>query len=223
MTGPLDSRTTMELLLAAMAGISIAAACGLRAFLPILALAGGARLGWVHLSPSMAWLSGDAVIWALSAATVIELLADKVPALDHMLDLVSTFIRPVAAAFAAWAGIAGLNPVLGMSAALIMGAGALGVHALKAKTRVGSSALTLGAANPILSFIEDAITATMSAIALLAPILGAILVLLAIYLCWRAYFLTRSAVPAGPSMSSPPAAGSGPGSGSQHSSKDRRT
>lgn len=201
MSVTLDPRTTMELVLAAMAGISIAAACGLRAFLPLLALAGGARIGLVQLSPTMAWLSGDAVILALTTATIIELLADKIPALDHVLDTVSTIIRPLAAAFAAWVGIAGLHPMLGMSAALVMGAGALGVHALKAKTRVGSSALTLGTANPVLSFIEDAITVTISAVALLAPILGAILVSLGIFLCWRifsrprAVALTAQAIP----------------------------
>lgn len=199
---PLDSRTTMELVLAALAGISIAAACGLRAFLPLLALAGGARIGLVHLSPSMGWLAGDAVIWTLTIATVIELLADKVPALDHALDAVSTFIRPVAAAFAAWAGIGGLHPALGMAAALIMGASALGVHALKAKTRIGSSALTMGAANPILSFIEDAVTVTISAVALLAPILGAILVATGLLVWWRAV-TRRAAPPALPGESRP--------------------
>lgn len=186
MSVQLDPRTTWELVLAAMAGISIAAACGLRAFLPLLALAGGARLGLVHLSPSMAWLSGDAVIWALTTATVLELLGDKIPALDHALDAVSTFIRPVAAAFAAYAGFGGGHPVIGLAAGLVMGAGALGVHALKAKTRIGSSALTLGTANPILSFIEDAVTLTISTIALLAPILGASLVALGLFLWWRA-------------------------------------
>ncbi len=180
-----DPRTTWELVLAAMAGISIAAACGLRAFLPILALAGGARLGLVHLSPSMAWLSGDAVIWALTTATIIELMGDKIPAVDHALDMAATFIRPVAAAFAAWAGIAGGHPVLAMAAALIMGAGALGVHALKAKTRIGSSALTLGTANPILSFAEDAVAGTISLIGVLAPILGAILVATGLFWWWR--------------------------------------
>ena len=181
-----DPRTTWELVLAAMAGISIAAACGLRAFLPLLALAGGARLGLVHLSPSMDWLSGDAVIWALTTATIIEMMGDKIPAVDHALDVAATFVRPVAAAFAAWAGIAGGHPALAMAAALIMGAGALGVHALKAKTRIGSSALTLGTANPILSFAEDAVAGTISLIGLLAPILGTILVATGLFWWWRA-------------------------------------
>ncbi len=213
MSVPFDPRTSTELVLAAMAGISIAAACGLRAFLPLLALAGGARLGLVQLSPSMAWLSGDAVIWALTTATIVELLADKIPALDHALDLVSTVLRPVAAAFAAWAGIVGLHPVLGMSAALIMGAGALGVHALKAKTRLGSTALTLGTANPVLSFIEDAITVTISAVALLAPILGAILVSVGIFVCWRAFPRPRPMALASPHIPAAPDAQLGRGVG----------
>jgi len=218
MSVQLDPRTTWELVLAAMAGISIAAACGLRAFLPLLALAGGARLGLVHLSPSMSWISGDAVIYALTIATILELLGDKIPALDHALDVLSTFIRPAAAAFAAWAGIGGLHPVLGMTAALVMGAGALGVHALKAKTRVGSSVLTLGAANPFLSFLEDAVTVTISAIALLAPILGAILVALGLYLWWRA--VAKQRPPGAPSGGSSVAAMASPTGPPRHTLED---
>ncbi len=172
--------------LAAMAGTAIAAACGLRAFLPLLALAGGARLGLVKLDPSTAWMAGDAAILALTTATVIELLADKVPALDHALDAVSTFIRPAAAALAAWAGFAGVHPLLGFTAATVLGAGAVGVHAAKSKLRLGSSALTLGTANPVISFIEDAITLTVSLVAILAPLAAMAMVALGVWLVARA-------------------------------------
>lgn len=181
-----DAPVWLPYVLAAMAGTAIAAACGLRAFLPLLALAGGARLGLVRLDESTAWMAGDAAILALTTATVIELLADKVPALDHALDAVSTFIRPAAAALAAWAGFAGVHPLLGFTAATVLGAGAVGVHAAKAKLRLGSSALTLGTANPVLSFIEDAVTITISLVAVLVPLLGLAMVALGAWLVSRA-------------------------------------
>lgn len=184
--------TWMPFVLAAVAGTAIAAACGLRAFLPLLVLAGGARLGFVQLDESARWIAGDASILALTTATVLELLADKVPALDHALDAVSTFIRPAAAALAAWVGFAGLHPALGVVAGLILGAGALGVHATKSKVRLGSSAFTLGAANPILSFVEDAITLSLSLLAILAPLLALAMVALGVTLLVRAVRKRRS-------------------------------
>jgi hypothetical protein len=99
--------TSGELLLregivTAAAGIAIAAACGLRAFLPLLALAIGVRTHMIEVDPAAAWIANTPVMVALVWATVIELAADKVPPLDHFLDLVAMVLRPAAAGIAAW-------------------------------------------------------------------------------------------------------------------------
>jgi len=158
--------------LVALGGVAIAAACGLRAFLPLLVLGLGARFGLVHLAPQAAWLSGDTVLWTLGVAAVLELLGDKIPVVDHALDVAGTFVRPAAAAVAGWATFAGVHPALSFAAAVVLGAGALGVHALKAKTRLGSSALTLGHANPLLSVTEDVAAGALSGLAILAPLVA---------------------------------------------------
>lgn len=165
--GPLDLR---DLVFAAAAGTAIAAACGLRAFLPLLALALGVHFGFVHVEKAGAWIGTTPAIVTLVWATVIELAADKVPALDHVLDLIATFLRPVAAGVAAWCTFVGVHPALAVAAALILGTGAMGLHVAKAKVRLGSSMLTLGAANPMLSIVEDALATGLSAMAILAPI-----------------------------------------------------
>src|SRR5437867_13429588 len=89
--------------LALATGVGIAAACGLRAFLPLLVVGLAARLGVIELKPGLEWLTGDLVLVSLGVATTLEILADKVPALDHALDLVATFIRPLAAWLGAYA------------------------------------------------------------------------------------------------------------------------
>jgi hypothetical protein len=165
--GPLDLR---DLVFAAAAGTAIAAACGLRAFLPLLALAVGVRFGLVHVSDAGAWIGSTAAIVTLLWATLLELAADKVPALDHVLDLVATVLRPLAAGVAAWCTFVGVHPALAVAAAVILGTGAMGVHVAKAKVRLGSSMLTLGAANPLISFVEDALATGLSAMAVLAPV-----------------------------------------------------
>jgi len=162
---------------AMLAGVAIAAACGLRAFLPLLALSLGARAGLVHLAPAAGWLASDAALGALAVATLLEVLADKVPVVDHALDVVATFVRPAAAAIAAWSTFGTVHPALALVAAIVLGGGALGIHALKAKARLGSTALTLGHANPVLSAGEDAAAAGLSALAILVPVLAALLAL----------------------------------------------
>lgn len=183
---PIDL-SQLDLVLAGVAGVGIAAACGLRAFLPLLALSIGVHFGFVKVDPSMAWIGWPPATIALLWATVLELAADKVPALDHFLDLVGTALRPLAAALAGWVTFTGVHPAVGVAAGLVLGAGAMGVHMAKAKVRLGSSMLTLGSANPILSFIEDAIAIGLAAMAILAPLAALFGVVLVAWAFRRVY------------------------------------
>lgn len=173
----IDPQTTLQVIFVALGGIAIAAACGLRAFLPLLALGLAARFGIIHLAAQASWLQGTAVLAMLGVATVLEVLADKIPVVDHALDAAATFVRPAAAALAGWASFAGMPPALSYAAAVVLGAGALGIHALKAKTRLGSTALTLGHANPVLSVGEDVTALGLSIMGIVVPVLSAVVVL----------------------------------------------
>jgi len=169
-----------DLLLALASGVGIAAACGLRAFLPLLAVGLAARFGLLHLRPGLEWLAGDATLWALGAATLLEVLGDKVPVMDHALDALGTVVRPAAAWVGTYALLEGWGTPWAQLVALMMGVGALAVHGVKAKTRLGSTALSLGHANSLLSSVEDALAVALTAAALLVPLaallLGAALV-----------------------------------------------
>ena len=187
-----DAIAVRDLVFAAAAGTAIAAACGLRAFLPLLALAIGVRFELLHVAPSAAWIGSTPAIVTLVWATVIELAADKVPALDHVLDLIATGLRPLAAGIAAWCTFAGVHPAIAVAAALIMGTGAMGVHVAKAKVRLGSSMLTFGTANPLLSFGEDALATGLSAMAVLAPLAALVGVALLVWALMRVFRSPRN-------------------------------
>lgn len=163
-----------SLLLAACSGLAVAAACGLRAFLPLLVIGAAGRLGVVPLHDSVAWLAATPTLWALAVATVFEIAGDKIPALDHALDAIGIVIRPAAGALAAYAAIAGWPEPLPVVLALVAGTGALGVQALKAKTRVGSTLFTAGVGNPVLSVAEDLGAFGLAALALLVPLLAVV-------------------------------------------------
>ena len=81
-----DRLLARDLVFAAAAGIAIAAACGLRAFLPLLALSLGVRFHLVHVDHAAAWIASTPVVVTLLWAALIEIVADKVPALDHLLE-----------------------------------------------------------------------------------------------------------------------------------------
>ena len=161
-----------SLWLALATGVAIAAACGLRAFLPLFVVGVAARLGVIDLKPGLDWLAGNPALVALGLATVLEILADKVPAVDHALDLVGTVVRPLAAWLGAYAVLVDWPAPWGQLAALVLGSGALALHLAKAKLRLGSTAVTLGHANPLISLAEDAAAVAILVVALLVPLLA---------------------------------------------------
>ena len=175
----------VSLLLALLAGIGIAAACGLRAFLPLFVVGLAARTGWLQLHAGSEWLAGDPALWALGTATVLEVAADKVPVIDHALDAIGTVLRPVAAWVGAYAVLNGWGAPWAQIVSVVLGVGALAVHGAKAKARIGSTTLTLGHANPALSVLEDVTTLGLIAAAILAPLAALLLVLLLVWTVWR--------------------------------------
>src|SRR5262245_28568962 len=160
-----------SLLLALLAGVGIAAACGLRAFLPLLLLGLAARAGWIELQPGLAWLGTTHALWALGAATVLEVAADKIPVVDQALDVIGTLVRPAAAWLGATAVLTGWPSPWGALAGLALGGVALIVHGVKAKLRLGTTVATAGHANPLVSTAEDLVAAGATLIAIVLPLL----------------------------------------------------
>lgn len=167
----------IPLLIALCAGLAVAAAAGLRAFLPLLAVGLAARFGGLPLEPGMRWLGSDPALIALGTAAVLEIAGDKIPIVDHALDAVATVVRPLAAALASYGLLAHWPTPWAQILALLLSGTALAVHALKAKTRIGSTLLTAGFANPWLSIAEDVSAVALLALALVVPVLAAILVI----------------------------------------------
>lgn len=181
---------------ALVGGIVIAATTGLRAFLPLFALGLAGRLGWWRADEHMRWLQSTPALVALGLATVLEIAGDKIPVVDHLLDAVGTVVRPVAGVLGAFVVLQALPTPWGQIAALVLGGLTLGVHGLKAKTRLGSSITTLGAANPGLSIVEDVLALLGTLLALVLPFVALFVAILAVWLLVRAMMrATRMAPP----------------------------
>lgn len=171
----------------------LSASAGLNAYIPLLVVAFLAKFtNLIRLAEPWDALTNWWVIGLLAVLAVIEFFADKVLAVNHINDIIQTFIRPVAGAvlFAASAKvITDIHPVLSMAAGLLV-AGV--VHTVKsAAIRPVVTATTGGAGNVAVSIAEDILSTLLSIIAAVIPVLVAVtlvmLTSLFIWWLWRRY------------------------------------
>jgi hypothetical protein len=160
---------------------TLSTSVGIRPFLTLALASLAMHLGYLHPAHEFAFLGSDGATVLLASFAMLEFIAEKVPAVDHLLHVVHIAAKPVAAAILV--GSAAPDIVQGDGSAYtyaLMGAAALnalGVHAGIAAIRGASTATTAGLANPFISLIEDAATVVATMLALLAPLAGAALAL----------------------------------------------
>jgi hypothetical protein len=148
---------------------------GLRGFLTLLAGSIAIHLGWIHPSAAFAWLGADGASVVLAVFSVLEVLGDKVPFVDHALHATYFLVRPLAAAILVGATVHSESQT---ALYAMMAAGALNalvVHGSAATARAASSATTLGFGNVVLSVAEDLIAAGGIVLAFGKPLLAAVL------------------------------------------------
>ncbi len=187
----MDWSSLAEFLPSLALGIALAACAGLRAWLPLLLASLLARAGWLDLGPSFQFLASNKALLLFAVATVIEIVGDKVPVVDHALDAIGTPLRPAAGALLA-ASVMGhvSDPLTALVLGTAVGApAALVPHAAKTALRAASTTFTGGLANPILSLIEDGVSFVLFVLAVLVPLL--VVGLLALTLLFIARRLRR--------------------------------
>lgn len=169
----------------------LSASAGLNAYIPLLVVA---LLGKFTnlITLNSPWNTHESwwVIGILFVLSLVEFFADKVPAINHVNDLIQTVIRPIAGAivFAASAQIiSNVHPVLAMIMGLFV-AGA--VHTVKSlAVRPAITATTGGVGNIPASVAEDVLSTIVSIIAAIAPVLIAVVLVLGgaliVWWIWR--------------------------------------
>jgi len=183
----------MDALTGIFSAFGLSASAGLNAYIPLLVVALLGRFtDLIELAPPWDTLTNGWIIALLIVLIVIEFFADKVPAINHLNDLIQTFIRPTAGAiiFAASArAITDIHPVLALSCGLLV-AGT--VHAVKSvAVRPAVTATTGGAANVPVSIAEDLISTLLSILSVVIPLLVAMIVIL--FTSWVIWTLWRRA------------------------------
>lgn len=180
--------------------LGLATSAGLNAYIPLLAYGLLARYtDIVSLPEGWMWLSNPILLAIVAVLLAIELVADKIPAVDSVNDILQTLVRPTsgglmfASAFGA-DNIADANTFSDPQTwvLLVVGFGiALAMHLLKMGTRPVINTGTVGVGAPVASTAENVVAASLTGAALFAPVLVLILLLILVapgiwlYLKWR--------------------------------------
>lgn len=185
----------MELL----TGLGLATASGLNAYIPLLTLGLLSRFtDVISLPPGWAWLENGWVMAIVAVLLVVEIVADKIPALDSVNDVIQTFVRPTSGGIVFGSGTAAQTPAVADPGAFAQSGHwipvvigvlvALVVSLTKSAARPAANVATAGVAAPVLSTIEDGVSVGLVFVAILIPVV--VLVVLAL-LGWAFFKLWR--------------------------------
>jgi len=170
---------------------------GLNLYATIATLGLLQRFGIIHLPASLQVLSHPWVLGIAIALYAIEFLADKIPYVDSVWDLVHTLIRPPAAALLAYGATVAAPSEWRWGAALLAGGVALTSHSTKASTRAAVNTSPEPFSNWLLSLGEDTLAVWLTWMATVHPaativIVALLLVLAAFLLFYLFRFLRRA-------------------------------
>jgi len=174
-------------------GIGLAASCGFRVFVPMLVMGVAVRAGQLELSEGWAWLGSWPALTAFSVASIAEIGAYYIPWVDNALDTIHTPAAVVAGIIATAACVSEMHPLLQWSTAIIAGGGiAAAVQGTMVVIRGTSTATTAGLGNFVVSTVELVMSFMMSILAVLLPILAAIVLFTIAVLVVRRVMKTRA-------------------------------
>jgi hypothetical protein len=147
-----------------------AVASGLRLYATVAVLGFLGRAGVVALPGGLKTLENPWIIGIAAALYLVEFLADKVPIVDSIWDIIHTFVRAPAAALLAWAALGGVPEHWRLIAALLCGGVAFSAHGLKASARAAINTSPEPITNWAASFAEEGLVAAVLWIAVTHPV-----------------------------------------------------
>ena len=170
----------MELLTGLLSAFGLSASAGLNAYIPLLVVGTTARFtDLIKLDTPWDTLTNPWILILLGVLVIVEMLADKIPVVNHINDVIQTVVRPAAGAivFAASAQVINdIHPVLELGCGLMV---AGSVHVVKsAAIRPAVTATTGGTANIPVSIAEDLLAITTSILSIVIPIMVVIIIIL---------------------------------------------
>ena len=161
-----------EIWLSIAIGVGLATACGLRVFIPLLAVSCAAHFGHLPLSQGFHWLGSTPALIALGVAAILEIAGYYLPWIDNCLDTVASPAAVLAGALVSVALMADVDPFYKWALGVIAGGGMAGlVQGSTVLARGASTTTTGGLANPFLATAELVGAVVLSVLAIVLPVL----------------------------------------------------
>ena len=183
----------MDLLMTLGRTLGFSAAAGINLYATVAILGLASRYDWVTLPPQFKVFDNDVIIIVALVMYVVEFLADKIPWVDSVWDLIHTLIRPVGGALIAVAALGQASPTVEGLVALLGGTVAAGTHLTKAGTRVMVNASPEPFSNWTLSLLEDVFVVGLGLLTLKYPLLAlGVAVVLLVFIIIFARVLLRA-------------------------------
>lgn len=177
----------------ALAAIAVALgagwASGLNAYAAVLVLGGAERLSLVSLPHDLQVLASPWVLAAAALLFALNFLADKIPYVDSINDMLQTFVRVPAGALLAYGAAGGLSPEVAVIAGLLGGTLAAGTHIAKTGSRALINTSPEPFSNIAVSLGEDVSVLGGLALAIAHPI--TFLCLLALFVALLVWLLPK--------------------------------
>src|SRR5450631_3430400 len=143
------------------------------------------HFGLVRLPGELGVLGNWWVIGVALGMYVVEFIADKIPAVDSVWDVIHTFIRVPAGAVMAAAAFSHADPAVRIIALLVGGGVALSSHGTKAAVRATANLSPEPFSNIALSLAEDAVAVGSSFLVAWFPlVMLAIVILFLVAFFW---------------------------------------
>ncbi len=167
----------MEALMSILLGIGLGSACGFRIFVPLLVASIAIHGGFISVNADFQWLGSVPALITLGVATLAEVLAYYIPAVDNFLDMLGAPVACVAGTLLTAGFVTEMDPMLLWGLAAITGGASAGIiHSGMAAIRASSTALTAGLGNSLVNTAETAGASIMSLLACILPFVAVILI-----------------------------------------------
>jgi hypothetical protein len=168
----------VDLLTALSHTLPFAFASGLNLYATVAVLGLCQRFHLVSLPDQFEAFGHPAVIIGALSLYLVEFIADKIPWVDSLWDLIHTVVRPLGGALIAITALGSPSPGMDVFAGALGGSVALATHLAKAGTRAAVNTSPEPFSNWALSLIEDALVVGLVYFAIEHPVLALAVTLL---------------------------------------------
>jgi len=168
----------LQIILQVFLGTALAAVCGYRIFVPLLVMGIAGLAGYMQFAEGFQWISSYPAVIIFGVATILEIAAYFIPHVDNFLNAISLPAGVVAGVIVAASVITDMDPMFKWTLAIIAGGGAATLTALLSSgVHQGSTAVSAGFANPVVSTVESVGTVAASVLSIAVPVLSVVFVL----------------------------------------------